>query len=156
MRGARVSRWAIVPVLLLGMPSQAYSSTAPMHPGFSAVLRSRSLEKFEPKVFQDGEVSLSCMPYRTVPLDGTNCSQWRMRAWSGAGLTIVAFDLSFAGHASNRGSASHRTRFGSTGRSSARRAQRSLRWKVPCSATRGPCRAESGLGYPLRRSALGQ
>ena len=35
------------------------SNLAPsVHPGFSAVLRSRSLERFEPQVFQDGQARM--------------------------------------------------------------------------------------------------
>ena len=48
--------------LLLGLAalsmllSRASSSLAPaMHPGFGAILRSRSLEKFEPRVLEDSE-----------------------------------------------------------------------------------------------------
>lgn len=42
--------------VLSALFSQSSSSIAPaMHPGFSAILRSRSLEKFEPRVLEDGE-----------------------------------------------------------------------------------------------------
>jgi hypothetical protein len=47
--------------LLLASPfSISASNLAPsVHPGFSAVLRSRSLERFEPQVFQDGQARIS-------------------------------------------------------------------------------------------------
>ena len=49
-------RGLIVLLVSANTISSSSSSLSPaMHPGFGAILRSRSLEKFEPKVFEDGE-----------------------------------------------------------------------------------------------------
>ena len=43
-------------VMLALLTETSWAATSPVHPGFTAVLRSRSLEKFSTRVLEDGQV----------------------------------------------------------------------------------------------------
>ena len=49
-------------VMLALLTETSWAATSPVHPGFTAVLRSRSLEKFSTRVLEDGQVSASTCP----------------------------------------------------------------------------------------------
>lgn len=56
MVDAYAHKYPLVVVVLASIMSSSSSSLAPaMHPGFGAILRSRSLERFDPKVLEDGD-----------------------------------------------------------------------------------------------------